>query len=100
MRKYTLASSVDRPNVDLRVYAAVITEAVHAFMPTADVRVERDCYYVSPTPTQGEAIQIGRQICQYALKHYCIQIPKLFSSIEIKEEPHEPRDEKYSGGHF
>lgn len=84
MRRYTLASSVDRPNVDLRHYAAVITEAVHAVMPTAEVSVERDHYNLSPTPTQGEAIQIGRQICQSDLKRYCIQIPKLFSSIAAK----------------
>ena len=99
MRKYTLASVEDRAQVDLRNYEAVITEAVHAFIPKASVRVERDCYYVSPTPTQGEAIKIGRQICQSDLKHYCVQIPKLFSSIELKEKAHDPRNKKRPCGH-
>ena len=83
MRKYTLASSQERQTVDLRDYASVITEAVHAYMPSAAVRVERDCYYVSPTPSQSEAIKIGRQICQSELKRSCVKIPKLFSSIEV-----------------
>lgn len=85
MRKYTLASVEDRAQVDLRNYEAVIAEAVHAVLPNAAVTVERNCYYVTPTPSQGEAIRIGRQICQSDLKHYCVQIPKLFSSIELKE---------------
>lgn len=85
MRKYTLASVEDRETVDLRNYEAVITEAVHAALPNAVVTVEKNCYYVTPTPSQGEAIRIGRQICQSPLKHYCVQIPKLFSGIEIEE---------------
>lgn len=86
MRKYTLASSDERKAVDLRDYTAVITDAVHAYMPSATVRVERYCYYVSPAPSQSEAIKIGRQICQSELKRSCVLIPKLFSSIEVKED--------------
>lgn len=100
MRKYTLASASDRSSVNLRDYEIVITEAVHAVMPAAIVRVEQDCYYVSPTPSQGDAIKIGRQICQSNLKHFCIQIPKLFSSIEMEEVASNGRNEKKRlGGH-
>lgn len=100
MRKYTLASAKERQNVDLRDYTSVITEAVYSVMPSAAVRVERDCYYVSPTPSQGEAIKIGRQICQSELKHSCVQIPKLFSSIEVKEAAADGTDkQKRTGGH-
>lgn len=91
MRKYTLASVEDRETVDLRRYEAVIAEAVHAVLPNAVVTVEKNCYYVTPTPSQGEAIRIGRQICQSELKRYCVQIPKLFSSVELEEEANEPR---------
>lgn len=101
MRKYTLASTSDRPNVDLQVYESVIIGAVHAVMPKAVVRVEQDCYYVSPTPSQGDAIKIGRQICQSQLKVYCVQIPKLFSSIELKEvADNGTSNKKCSGGHY
>lgn len=84
MRKYTLASSDARESVDLRVYAATIEAAVHEVMPTAAVIVEADCYCVEPTLKQGDAIRVGRMICRSALSQYCIQIPKLFSSVEIK----------------
>ena len=84
MRKYTLASSDARSSVDLRVYTEIIESAVHEFMPHAVVQVEKDYYCVDPTPKQGEAIRIGRQICKSGLCQYCVQIPKLFSSIEIE----------------
>lgn len=85
MRKYTLASLADRPNVDLRDYEAVITEAVHTILPKAGVTVKKDCYYISGTLQHGDAIKIGRLICQSELKRYCVQVPKLFSSIELEE---------------
>ena len=50
MRKYTLAASGSKDKVDLRGYEGLITEAVLAVMPGATVTVERDCYYVTPTP--------------------------------------------------
>ena len=104
MRKYTLASPTAKTKVDLRDYADIITDAVHAVMPSAVVKVEQDCYYVDPTPTQGSAIKIGRQICQSALKVYCIQIPKLFCSIEVEsktseEDKNNGRETKRVGGH-
>lgn len=100
MRKYTLASANARQSVDLRDYESIIVEAVHAVIPCARVQVDRDCYYVSPTPTQSEAVKIGRQICQSKLKHYCVQIPKLFSSIEVKEVSFHGIDTKeHAGGH-
>lgn len=99
MRKYMLASAADRPTVDLRDYESIITEAVHEVMPKAAVQVEQDCYYVSPTPSKGDAIRIGRQICQSKLKYFCIQIPKLFSSSEIEEETANGTKQKHNGGH-
>lgn len=91
MRKYTLASPNAKTAVDLWDYAAVIEKAVHEVLPESTVRVEKACYLVDPTPGKGDAIKIGRLICQSKLKKHCIQIPKLFSSIEIdpKEEDHE-----------
>lgn len=86
MRKYTLASSVAKSQVDLIAYTEVITEAVHEVLPKASVIVEKDCYYVSPAPSKGDAIRIGRAICKSALAQYCVQIPKLFNSIPIKED--------------
>lgn len=91
MRKYTLASSDARGSVDLRAYAATIEAAVHEVMPKATVIVEADCYCVEPTPTQGDAIRIGRMICRSALSQYCIQMPKLFSSIEVKPKTEEEK---------
>ena len=102
MRKYTLASTGARSRVDLRDYADTITEAVHKIIPSAMVEVQQDCYYVSPTPSQGEAVRIGRQICKSGLNKHCVQIPKLFSSIEINEkeaDENEPIPKQRHGGH-
>lgn len=101
MRKYTLAASGSKGTVDLRNYESVIVEAVHAVMPNASVTVEPDCYYVAPTPKPGDARKIGRQICKSGLSHHCIQIPKLFTSVEIKEEAKNERttEQKHLGGH-
>ncbi len=99
MRKYTLAST-DRDDVDLRAYEAEITDAVHSVMPSARVRVDKDCYYVSPTPDRGNAIRIGRKICESDLKHYCVKIPKLFTSIEIGGQNGAQKPAKtHTGGH-
>lgn len=99
MRKYTLASSVAKTQVDLTAYTEVITEAVHEVLPKASVIVEKDCYYVSPAPSKGDAIRIGRAICKSALAQYCVQIPKLFNSISIQEVKHEERKKQLTGGH-
>ena len=100
MRKYTLASAEARHNTDLRRYSHIIENAVLTVMPKATVKVEQDCYYVSPTPSQSNAIRIGRMICQSDLKVCCIQIPKLFSSVEIKEAKNDTTEQKHIGGHF
>ena len=100
MRKYTLASLDARQTVDLRNYIEVIESAVHKFMPEATVRVEQDCYYVSPTPTQGTAVRIGRQICKSALNKHCIRIAKLFSSVEIEEEMNDRKSEQQRHGGY
>ena len=105
MRKYTLASGDARMKVDLRDYVDTIEEAVHGIMPTATVKICESCYYVTPAPSKGEAIKIGRRICQSALAQYCVPIPKLFVSVEItdktKEEAKDGTDQsKFNGGHF
>lgn len=99
MRKYTLASSNARTSANLTTYTDVITEAVHEVMPKASVIVEQDCYYVNPAPSKGDAIRIGRAICKSALAQYCVQVPKLFNSILIKEDKHEERKQQLPGGH-
>mgnify|MGYP007057712070 FL=1 len=99
MRKYTLASSVAKSKIDLTAYTEVITEAIHEVIPQASVTVEKDCYYVSPAPSKGDAIRIGRAICKSALAQYCVQVPKLFNSIPIKEDKHEERKQQLPGGH-
>ena len=78
MRKYTLASSSAKSTVDLTDYTEVITAAVHEVMPKANVIVEKDCYYVDPAPSKGDAIRIG---------------------IPMKEAKHEERKQQLSGGH-
>lgn len=103
MRKYTLASPDARVSVDLREYDDVIIAAVMDVMNDEDVEVvvRQDCYYVSPTPSKGDAIRIGRLICKSALGNHCVKIPKLFSSIEVEEEPNdETEQQKQHGGHF
>ncbi len=99
MRRYTLASPESRATVDLRNYRAIIESAVHEIMPTAKVIVESDCYYVSPAPKRGDAVKIGRAICKSNLNRHCIQLPKLFTSIPVKEVKHEEHQPKHPGGH-
>jgi len=105
MRKYTLASSTARKNVDLREYRDIIEEAVHSILPSATVTVNSDCYMVSPTPSKSQAIKIGRKICQSAMAQYCVQIPKLFISTELSDITKEENNDKQNqqkciGGHF
>ena len=99
MRKYTLASPESRSTVDLRNYRAVIESSVHEIMPAANVIVEKDCYYVSPAPKRGDAVKIGRLICKSDLNRHCIHLPKLFTSIPVKEVKHEEHQPKCPGGH-
>ena len=100
MRKYYLASTDAKDSVDLRNYRQIIEDAVHEVLPYAFVQVAEDHYTVTPTPKQGDAVKIGRAICKSDLRKHCVQIPKLFSSIEIKEDlPNEKRKQKRSGGH-
>lgn len=98
MRKYTLASCDARNGVDLRDYEDIIVGAVRDVCPRAKVRVEKDCYYVSPTLSKGDAVKVGRLICKSKLSRYCIHIAKLFSSVEVKEESH--GEQQPLGGHF
>lgn len=89
MRKYTLANPQAKATVDLTDYSEVIANAVMDVMKDVDdltVLVEKDCYFVSPSPSKGDAIRIGRIICKSVLGGYCIQMPKLFTSVLITEE--------------
>ncbi len=102
MRRYMLASKGAKTDVDLRDYRQIIEDAVHKVLPQAEVKVEVDCYYVEPTPKQGVAIRIGREICKSDLKKYCVQIPKLFCSEEVELEEVKPdgqTKEVRHGGH-
>lgn len=106
MRRYSLASSEHKQNVDLRDYEEVIVEAVMAAMKDVEgvsVVVHEKYYIVSPSPGRGAAIAIGRAICKSGLGKCCVQIPKLFSSFEVCVEKEEKNDEKKSnrmGGHM
>ena len=102
MRRYTLASISARDEVDLRDYQSLIQETVHEFLPMAQVMVAQDYYTVDPEPDRGNAIRIGRRLCQAALGKHCVQIPKLFNSQKIEEETKEENKhgtEKRDGGH-
>ena len=83
MRRYWLASTEARENVDLRLYENIIIEAVHSIKPNASVIVNEDFYTVDPTPSQGEAVKIGRTICKSDLSKHCISIAKLFNSRKV-----------------
>ena len=94
MRRYTLASLEHKQNVDLRDYESVIIEAVMAGMKDVEnvsVVVYERYYEVSPSPSRGAAIAIGRAICKSGLGKCCVQIPKLFSSVEILKDEEEKK---------
>ena len=101
MRKYYLASSEERKNVDLRNYQKEITAAVHKHLPQATVTVEERYYTVHPTPDKGSAIRIGRILSSKdVLGECCVQIPKLFCSEEIgKGMSVNGNKKKRPGGH-
>ena len=101
MKKYTLASSNARKDVDLRDYEDVIVKSVTDVLGSRvdKIIVERDCYYVSPTPKKGDAIRIGRLICKSGLCKYCVQIPKLFLSVEMEEENNDNSEQQQHGGY-
>ena len=106
MRKYYLASPEHKQNVDLRDYEDVIAEAVMAAMKDVEdvsVVVHERHYEVSPSPSRGAAIAIGRAICKSGLGKCCVQIPKLFSSVEVsdgKEEKNDAKKKNRLGGHM
>lgn len=102
MRRYMLASTEARGYVDLRDHTDIIIDAVHDVMPNASVEVSRDNYLVDPTPSQGDAIRIGRQICQSDLRKHCVMIPKLFTSEEVEvidDGENGEASEHSNGGH-
>ena len=106
MRRYALASPEHKQNVDLRDYEDVIVAAVMAAMKDVEdvsVEVYEKYYCVSPSPGRGAAIAIGRAICKSGLGKCCVQIPKLFSSVEVRIDKEEKKDERKTnrmGGHF
>ena len=95
MRRYSLASSEHKQNVDLRDYEDVIVNAVMAVMKDVEdvsVLVKEKFYEISPSPGRGTAIAIGRAICKSGLGKCCVQIPKLFSSVEVCIDKEEKND--------
>ena len=99
MRKYFLASSDGRCTVDLRLYRKDIINAVQEELPSAVVTVEKDYYTVEPTLDRGAAIRVGKKISKTALGKYCIKIPKLFNSVEVRKEISDESESKPLGGH-
>ena len=99
MRRYTLVSREARERIDLRNYEDEISDAVMKIMPEASVIVYHGCYTVNPTPTQSQAVRIGREICQTDLREYCIFIPKLFCGAEMEVMKHGEKNQQL-GGHF
>ena len=102
MRKYYLASTKERDDVDLRDYEQAIMDAVHQYMPNAQVEVTERYYTVHPTPDKGSAIKIGRLLSSKdVLGMYCVKIPKLFCSEEVEQgkEVENGREKKCIGGH-
>ena len=97
MRRYYLASLEHKQNVDLRDYEDVIINAVIAAMKDVEdvsVSVKEKFYEISPSPNRGTAIAIGRAICKSGLGKCCVQIPKLFSSVEVCIDKEEKNDRK------
>lgn len=97
MRRYALASPEHKQNMDLRDYEDVIVEAVVAAMKDVEgvsVVVRERYYEVSPSPGRGAAIAIGRAICKSGLGQCCVQVPKLFSSVELSDGKEEKNDRK------
>lgn len=97
MRRYSLASSEHKQNVDLRDFEDVIVEAVMAAMKDINgvsVVVTERYYEVSPSPGKGAAIAIGRAICKSGLAKYCIPVPKLFSGQELFIENEEEKNDR------
>jgi len=92
-----LASLEHKQDVDLRDYEDVIVGAVMDVMKNVDgvcVVVHERYYEVSPSPSRGDAIAIGRMICKSDLSKCCVQIPKLFSSVEILAGKEEKNDQR------
>lgn len=101
MRKYTLADGKKRASVDLRDYEDIIVAAVQEFAPGNAVVVAQHYYTVKEPLTQGQAVKIGRRICESDLSQHCIKLSKLFNSTSIKEvEDDNSNKQKQIGGHY
>ena len=94
MRKYTLADGSKRDTVDLRDYEDIIVAAVQEFAPGNSVVVNKDCYVLKDQLTQGQAVKIGRRICESDLSKHCIKLSKLFSSRIVKGKENDNRREQ------
>ena len=84
MRSYSIISKQGK-ELDLRDYRDIIEMAVLSANSDAIVNVYESNYTVSPSPTKGQAIKTGREICKSDLGKYCIHVPKLFQSVEVEE---------------
>jgi len=87
MREYSLQDSEYRKTVDLRNYRTLIENAIHSVTPSTEVNVEKDHYTLSPLPSKGELIMIGRVLAKPEnLGRYCITRPVLFKGETVKTE--------------
>ncbi len=77
------------PLVDNREFLDAMKDVVNV-----SVEFGSNYYSVSPSPSKGAAIAIGRAICKSGLGKCCVQIPKLFSSVEVCVDEEEKNDRK------
>ena len=87
MKKYRLSSISDRSKVDLRDYNDIIVDAVFDVIEEGDeeliISVAKDYYTITPEPSRGDAIRIGKKICKSDLNKYCVTVRKLFCSEDF-----------------
>ena len=89
-RKYRLADSTNRKDVDLTKYEEQIMEAIHKERPDVKVTVNQDSYTLDRELKRGEAIRIGRALAKTELGKFCANRYVLFfgQTVEEGEENH------------
>ena len=89
-RRYQLADTNNRNDVDLTEYADLIESVIQKECPDVKVSIEEKSYTVNKALTRGEAIRIGRALAKTELGKYCANRYVLFfgQTIEKGEENH------------
>lgn len=89
-RKYRLADTNNRNDVDLTEYADLIESVIQEECPDVKVSIEEKSYTVNKELTKGEAIRIGRALAKTELGKYCANRYVLFfgQTVEKGEENH------------